>query len=69
MKYINSLNINDHKKKNTYSITILIVWYAFNFGPNSKKNTPQKHCGVWQWGKFEQFQHQIPKGSLVVNVI
>jgi hypothetical protein len=68
MKYISSLNTNDHRKK-THSITILNVWYGFNFGPSSKKITPQKHCGVWQWGKFEQFQHQIPKGSSVVKVI
>jgi hypothetical protein len=44
-----------------------LVWV--NFGPSSKNITPQKHYGVLQWGKFEQFQHQIPKGSLVVKVI
>jgi hypothetical protein len=24
-----------------------------------KKITPQEHCDVWQWGKFEHFQHWL----------
>jgi len=35
-----------------------------------QKKLPHKNIVVcWRWGKFEQFQHQIPKGSLVVKVI
>jgi hypothetical protein len=34
-----------------------------------KKITAEERCGVWWWGKFEQLQFQIPKGSSMVEVI
>jgi hypothetical protein len=69
MKYISPLSTSDHKKKAHIDLQLWVFGYGSNYGPISKKIIPQEHCGVWRWGKFAQFQHQILKDNLVVGFI
>jgi hypothetical protein len=61
-----SLSIIDHKIRahaklqcKCLELQLWMFGYGSNFGPSSKTITSQEYCGVWPWGKFEQFQHQI----------
>jgi hypothetical protein len=61
-----SLSIIDHKirahtklQRECLELQLWMFGYGFNFGPTSKTITSQEYCGVWPWGKFEQFQQQI----------